>query len=154
MKKFLLPILFAAVLAIAQTSDAPTGRSHPLVLTVAGNTGAHGATTVFTAPVTGFYIVQWSLRTTVVAATSGTLTALTFAWNNGTNAMTVNSMLIGPQILDLKNVGATGLTAAEIMGSQPMFVTSGATVTWATTVGVAIVGSPQYTAEFRVVALN
>lgn len=153
MKNFLLALLFAAVLASAQTSDAPTGRSHPLVLTVAGNTTAHSASTVFTAPVTGFYAVHWSLRTTVVAATSGTLTALTFAWNNG-NAMSRNSLLVGPQVLDLVSLVSVGLTSAEVTGTQTMFVTSGTAVTWATTVGVAIVGSPQYAAEFRVVALN
>ena len=145
-------LIFAASL-MAQTSDAPTGRSHPLVLTVSGNTGAHGASTVFTAPATGLYVVQWSMRTTVVAATSGTLTALTFVWNNG-SAMSRNALLIGPQILDLTSLISTGLTSAEVTGTQTMYVTSGTAVTWATTVGVAIVGSPQYTAEFRVVALN
>jgi hypothetical protein len=152
MRKLAFLLIFATVL-MAQTSDAPTGRNHPLVLTVTGNTGAHGATTVFTAPATGVYTVHWTLRTTTIAATSGTLTALTFAWNNG-SAMSRNALLIGPQVLDLTSLVSVGLTSAEVTGVQSMFVTSGTAVTWATTVGVAIVGSPQYTAEFRVVALN
>ena len=151
MRKLALLLTFASAL-MAQTSDAPTGRNHPLVLTVPTNAGAHGATTVFTAPVTGYYLVHWSLRTTTIGS-AGTLTALTFAWNNG-NAMSRNALLVGPQILDLTSLVSVGLTSAEITGTQQMFVTSGVAVTWATTVGVAIVGSPNYTAEFRVVALN
>lgn len=149
--KILLLILALALGAAAQTSDSPTGRIHPLTLTVAGNTGAHGASTVFTAPSTGFYIVSYSLRNTV-AATTGTITALTLAWNNG-SAMSRNALLMGPQILDLTSLVSTGLTSAEIGGTQMMYVTSGTAVTWATTVGVAITGAtPSYTAEFRVEA--
>jgi hypothetical protein len=151
MRKLAFLLIFAASL-MAQISDAPTGRSHPLVLTAATNAGAHSASTVFTAPVTGYYLVHWSLRTTT-AGSAGTITALTFAWNNG-NAMSRNALLVGPQILDLASLVSVGLTSAEITGTQPMFVTSGTAVTWATTVGISIVGSPNYTAEFRVVALN
>src|SRR4029077_2651266 len=138
--------------ALAQTADAPTGRSHWATLTVTSVAGAHGASTVFTAPTTGFYTVHWSLRTTT-SGSAGTITALTLAWNNG-NAMSRNSLLIGPQILDLTSLTSVGLTSAEITGQQDMFVTSGTAVTWATTVGVALIGSPLYTAEFRVEARN
>jgi hypothetical protein len=152
----LLKLVLALSLIIGvgwtQTSDAPTGRTHPLVLTVSGNTGAHGASTVFTAPTTGLYLVHWSMRTTVVA-TAGTLSGLTLAWNNG-NTISRNSLLIGPQLLDLASLTSTGLTSAEITGVQPMYVVSGTSVTWATVVGTAIVGSPQYTVEFRVFAAN
>lgn len=152
-KIFLLcTLLIGILLFTAQTYDSPTGRNHNIALTVSGNTGAHSASTVFTAPSTGFYTVSWSMRTTVVA-TAGTLTALTLAWNNG-NAISRNSLLIGPQLLDLTNLTSTGLTSGEITGIQSMYVVSGTAVTWATTVGTAIVGSPQYTTEFRVMALN
>jgi hypothetical protein len=138
--------------ALAQTADAPTGRSHWTTLTVTSVAGAHGATTVFTAPATGLYTVHWSMRTTT-SGSAGTITALTLAWNNG-NAMSRNSLLIGPQILDLTSLVSTGLTSAEITGQQDMYVVSGTAVTWATTVGVALIGSPLYTAEFRVEARN
>jgi hypothetical protein len=148
MKRLLCVLLILAGSLSAQTSDGPTGRIHPLTLTVAGNTGAHGVSTVFTAPATHLYRVEWSMRTTVVA-TSGTMSALTLAWNNG-NAISRNALLVGPQLLDLASLVSTGLTSAEITGVQEMYVASGTSVTWATTVGTAIVGSPQYTVEFRV----
>src|SRR5258708_4035330 len=113
--KTLLAILFLSISAFSQTSDAPTGRNHPLLLTVGTNAGAHGASTVFTAPATALYVVQWSLRTTT-AGSAGTLTALNFAWNNG-NAMSRNALLMGPQILDLASLVSVGLTGAEITGS-------------------------------------
>ena len=151
MRKLAFLLIFAACL-MAQTSDAPTGRIRPLVLEIVTNAGAHSASTVFTAPTTGYYFVNWSLRTTATGS-AGTITALTLAWNNG-NAMSRNTMLVGPQVLDLTSLVSVGLTSAEITGTQGMFVTAGTVVTWATTVGVAIVGSPNYTAEFRVVAQN
>jgi hypothetical protein len=151
MKTFLLAMILAARFASAQTSDAPTGRNHPLTLTVPTNTGAHSASTVFTAPSTGLYVVQWSLRTTATC-TLGTLSGLTFAWNN-TNAISRNVFLIGPQLLDLSSLTSTGLTSAEITGTQPMFVNSGTAVTWATAIGTGCgTGTPNYIAEFRVVA--
>jgi hypothetical protein len=154
MKKFsaLAGLLIAAITIMAQTYDSPTGRRHDLSLEVLSVAGAHGASTVFTAPATGVYTVHWSMRTTT-AGSAGTITALTLAWNNG-SAMSRNGLLVGPQILDLASLTSTGLTSAEITGSQEMFVTSGTAVTWATTVGVALVGSPLYAAEFRVEARN
>ena len=149
MKRLICGFLVLVGSLLSQTSDGPTGRIHPLTLTVAANTGAHGASTVFTAPATHLYRVEWSMRTTVVAATSGTISALTLAWNNG-NAMSRNTLLVGPQLLDLTSLVSAGLTSAEITGVQEMYVASGTSVTWATTVGTAIVGSPQYTVEFRV----
>lgn len=146
-------ILFVATLGVeAQTYNATYGRRSDATLTVASVAGAHGATTVFTAPSTGFYSVHWSLRTTT-AGSAGTITSLTFAWNNG-NAMSRNSLLMGPQILDLASLVTTGLTGAEITGVQEMYVTTGTAVTWATGVGIALIGSPLYAAEFRVEARN
>jgi hypothetical protein len=151
-KLILLAILLLPLGAIAQTYNATFGRRYDATLTVTSVAGAHGASTVFTAPATGFYTVHWSMRTTT-AGSAGTLTALTFAWNNG-NAMSRNSLLMGPQVLDLSSLVSTGLTGAEITGVQEMYVTSGTAVTWATTVGIALVGSPLYAAEFRVEARN
>ena len=150
--KLVLAVSLLAVIALGQSADAPTGRSHWATLTVASVSGAHGASTIFTAPATGLYTVHWSMRTTT-AGSAGTITALTMAWNNG-NAISRNSLLMGPQILDLTSLTSTGLTSAEITGQQDMYVVSGTGVTWATTVGVALVGSPVYTAEFRVEARN
>jgi hypothetical protein len=150
--KLALALSLLTMSMFGQTADAPTGRSHWTTLTVASVAGAHGASTVFTAPATGFYTVHWSMRTTT-AGSAGTITALTLAWNNG-NAMSRNSLLMGPQILDLASLTSTGLTSAEITGQQDMYVVSGTAVTWATTVGVALIGSPLYAAEFRVEAKN
>lgn len=155
MKKMLLAVIIIILFSLpltAQTYNATYGRRYDATLTVASVVGAHGASTVFTAPASGFYTVHWSLRTTT-AGSAGTITSLTFAWNNG-NAMSRNSLLMGPQILDLASLVSTGLTGAEITGVQEMYVTSGTAVTWATGVGVALIGSPLYAAEFRVEARN
>lgn len=151
----------AALLSLPSTSrgqDAPSGagisgRTFIGSYSFSGNTGALSATTLFTPPATGMYVIEWDMNTTTIAATSGTISALTFAWHN-TNAMSRNTMLIGPQILDLHSLTSTGLLSAEVSGTQLMFCGTTAAVTWATTVGTAIVGSPQYSATFRVYARN
>jgi hypothetical protein len=144
--------LSLALALTAQTYHTASGKSYSTTLTSSGLTGAHSASTLFTAPGTGIYTVRWSLRTTTVAS-AGTINGLTFAWSNG-SAMSRNTLLVGPQLLDLTSLTSTGLTGAEIDGTQTMYVTSGTAVTWATVVGTSITGSPQYTAEFRVFASN
>jgi hypothetical protein len=144
----LIVVACACVVLSGQTYDLTTGRTWDATSTSSGNAGAVSATTLFTPPATGFYVIDWDLRTTATS-TAGTLTGLTFAWNNG-SAMSRNSLLTGPQILDLTSLVSTGLTSGEISGTQVIYCGSTAAVTWATTVGTTIIGSPTYTAQFRV----
>jgi hypothetical protein len=154
MKRFiyLTLLLCAALVLSAQQYSSSTGRSYDISVVSSGNAGAVSATTLFTPPATGFYVIDWDLTTTVTS-TAGTMAALTFAWNNG-NAMSRNTLLMGPQLLDLTSLTSTGLTGAEIGGTQVIYCGTTGAVTWATVVGTTIVGSPTYTARFRVRARN